>query len=78
VLDGAVSYNVAGNSGYYGDVTNSYVELRWQRRAYEFGFYYSPYTGIGGIRVKLNDFGFRGTGLPFVPYEPTTGVVLGP
>ncbi len=78
VLDGAVSYNVAGGSGYYGDVTNSYVELRWQRRAYEVGFYYSPYTGIGGIKFKLNDFGFRGPGLPFVPYEPSTGVVLGP
>jgi lipopolysaccharide export system protein LptA len=78
VFDGAVSYNVAGNSGYYGDVTNSYVELRWQRRAYEVGLFYSPYTGIGGIRMKLNDFGFRGPGLPFVPYEPSTGVVLGP
>jgi hypothetical protein len=78
VLDGAVSYNVAGNSGYYGDVTNSYVELRWQRRAYEIGAYYSPYTGIGGFRVRLNDFGFRGPGLPFVPYEPATGVITGP
>ena len=78
VLDGAISYNVAGNSGYYGDVTNSYFELRWQRRAYEFGAYYSPYTGIGGIRIRLNDFGFRGPGVPFVPYEPSTGVVQGP
>lgn len=78
VLDGAISYNVAGNSGYYGDVTSSYVELRWQRRAYEFGAYYSPYTGIGGIRIRLNDFGFRGPGVPFVPYEPSTGVVQGP
>jgi hypothetical protein len=46
------------------------VELRWQRRAYEFAIYYSPYEQIGGIRVKLNDFNFSGTGLPFVPYTP--------
>ena len=26
---------------------------------------------VGGVRVKLNDFNYRGTGLPFVPYTPT-------
>jgi hypothetical protein len=25
---------------------------------------------LGGIRVRLNDFNFKGPGLPFVPYEP--------
>jgi len=48
------------------------VELRWQRRAYELAVYYSPYQGIGGVRVKLNDFNFKGTGLPFVPYTPAS------
>ncbi|MGA1085113.1 MAG: DUF3769 domain-containing protein, partial [Vulcanococcus sp.] len=41
------------------------------RRGYEFAIYYSPYEQVGGIRVKLNDFNYRGTGLPFVPYTPT-------
>jgi hypothetical protein len=40
--------------------------------------FYSPYTGIGGLRLKLNDFRFKGPGLPFVPYEANTGVVQGP
>ena len=30
-----------------------------------------PYEGIGGVRFRLNDFAFTGTGVPFVPYTPT-------
>ena len=30
------------------------------------------------LRLKLNDFRFQGPGLPFVPYEASTGVVQGP
>lgn len=70
MFSGGVGINVDPNSEFYGDVLDSYVELRWQRRAYELAIYYSPYQGIGGVRVKLNDFNFRGTGLPFVPYSP--------
>ena len=70
VFSGGVGFNVDGRSGNYGEITNSYIELRWQRRAYQLGFFYSPYNGLGGIRVKLNDFNFKGPGLPFVPYEP--------
>ena len=70
LLSGGIGINVDGNSGFYGDVTNSYVELRWQRRAYDIGIYYSPYEQLGGIRVRLNDFNFQGTGTPFVPYNP--------
>jgi len=73
LLNGGVEYNVSGSSGEYGKTTNSYVELRWQRRAYDIGAYYSPYTGIGGLRIRLNDFGFRGPGVPFVPWEPRRG-----
>jgi hypothetical protein len=29
--------------------------------------YYSPYDRIGGIRIRLNDFNFSGSGTPFVP-----------
>jgi Protein of unknown function (DUF3769) len=72
VFSGGIGLNVDPNSPYFGDTTNSYVELRWQRRAYELAVYYSPYEQIAGIRVKLNDFNFTGTGLPFVPYNPTT------
>ena len=31
--------------------------------------YFNPYEGIGGIRFRLNDFDFGGTGVPFVPYN---------
>ena len=70
MFSGGIGINVDPNSEFFGDVLDSYVELRWQRRAYELAIYYSPYQGIGGVRVKLNDFNFRGTGLPFVPYTP--------
>jgi hypothetical protein len=69
VFSGGIGYNVDPNSPNYGEITNSYLEFRWQRRSYEIGVFYSPYDGLGGLRVKLNDFNFGGTGLPFVPYS---------
>lgn len=69
VFSGGIGYNVDPNSPNYGEITNSYLEFRWQRRSYEIGIFYSPYDGLGGLRVKLNDFNFGGTGLPFVPYS---------
>ncbi|MFZ9148944.1 DUF3769 domain-containing protein [Vulcanococcus sp.] len=71
LISGAIGFNVDPNSGYYGDITGSYAELIWQRRGYEFAIYYSPYEQVGGIRIRLNDFNYQGTGLPFVPYTPT-------
>jgi len=71
IINAGVAVNVNPNSTYYGNVINSNVELRWQRRSYDFGFYYNPYEGIGGFRFRLNDFNFTGTGVPFVPYSPT-------
>jgi hypothetical protein len=65
-----LGYNVDPSSPYFGYTTNAYGELRWQRRGYEFAIYYSPYEQVGGIRVKLNDFNFNGTGVPFVPTKP--------
>ena len=70
VFSGGIGLNVDPHSAYYGNTTNSYVELRWQRRAYELAIYYSPYEQLGGIRVRLNDFNYSGTGIPFVPYNP--------
>jgi len=70
LFSGGIGFNVDPKSTNYGDVTGSYVELRWQRRAYEIGIYYSPYEGLGGVRVKLHDFNFSGPGLPFVPHNP--------
>jgi len=70
VFSGGVGFNVDGRSGNYGEVTNSFIEFRWQRRSYQLGVFYSPYNGLGGIRVRLNDFNFKGPGLPFVPYQP--------
>jgi hypothetical protein len=70
VFSGGLGLNVDPGSEFYGEVTGSYLELRWQRRSYEIGVYYSPYDGLGGVRVKLNDFNFRGPGLPYVPLDP--------
>jgi len=67
VLEAGATFNIDNDSQFYGDVSYSYVELKLQRRSYELGVYYSPYDGIGGIRVKLNDFNFNGSGTPFVP-----------
>ena len=78
VFSGGIGFNVDPNSGFYGDVTGSYLELRWQRRSYEVGVYYSPYDGLGGIRVRLNDFNFQGPGTPFIPYHPTQGALRRP
>jgi len=67
VLEAGATFNIDDGSEFYGDASYSYVELKLQRRSYEVGVYYSPYDGIGGIRVKLNDFNFTGSGTPFVP-----------
>jgi hypothetical protein len=66
-----VNLNVDPGSAYYGEVIDSNFELRWQRRSYDIGLYFNPYEGIGGVRFRLNDFDFKGTGVPFVPYAPT-------
>ena len=71
VLSTGVSYNVDPGSKFYGSTVNSNIELRWQRRSYDVGVYFNPYKGIGGVRFRLNDFDFKGTGVPFVPYTPT-------
>ena len=69
ILNAGVALNVDPASEFYGNVINSNIELRWQRRSYDFGFYYNPYQGIGGFRFRLNDFNFTGTGRPFIPYS---------
>ena len=71
VLNAGIGLNVDPASEYYGDVIDSNIELRWQKRSYDFGFYFNPYEGIGGFRFRLHDFDFKGTGVPFVPYTPT-------
>ena len=71
VLNAGIGVNVDPASEYYGDVIESNIELLWQRRSYDVGFYVNPYEGIGGFRFRLHDFDFSGTGVPFVPYTPT-------
>jgi lipopolysaccharide export system protein LptA len=77
VVEGGLQFNIDPNSEFYGDTAYGYVEVKLQRRSYEIGIYYSPYDGIGGIRLKLNDFNFTGTGTPFVP-RPTGAREAGP
>ncbi len=69
VFNGGVEYNIDGGSDYYGKSINSNFELRWQRRSYDIGIFYSPEKGMGGISFHLNDFDFTGTGVPFLPYK---------
>ena len=64
-----MNFNLDPGSAQYGDIINSNIEVRWQRRSYDLGVYFNPYEGIGGLRFRLNDFDFRGRGVPFVPYE---------
>ncbi|HGY5545551.1 MAG TPA: DUF3769 domain-containing protein [Prochlorococcus sp.] len=70
VVNAGIDLNIDAASPSYGDVINSNIEVIWRRRSYDFGFYYNPYKGIGGVRFRLNDFNFNGTGVPFVPYTP--------
>ncbi len=69
LFNAGFEYNIDPASDYYGDVINSNIELRLQRRAYDFGIYFNPYKKIGGFRIRLNDFDFNGTGVPFLPSE---------
>lgn len=74
LFNAGVALNVDPGSEFYGNVINSNLELRWQRRSYDVGIYYNPYEGIAGFRVRLNDFNFTGTGVPFIPYTPTNSI----
>ena len=71
VLNTGFEFNIDGGSNYYGQAINSNIELRWQRRSYDLGLFYNPARGIGGISFHLNDFNFKGTGIPFMPYTPS-------
>ena len=76
VLEAGATYNIDPGSIYNGDVSYSYLEVKLQRRSYEFGIYYSPYDGIGGIRIKLNDFNFDGSGTPFIPTTASSSIPI--
>ena len=70
VLNTGMELNIDSGSKYFGKAINSKIELQWQRRSYDFALFYRPYQGIGGLVVRLNEFDFDGTGVPFVPYSP--------
>ncbi|MEB3193807.1 MAG: DUF3769 domain-containing protein [Cyanobacteriota bacterium] len=78
VFSGGVGLNVDPNSTNFGEVLQSYLELRWQRRSFDFGVFFSPYDGLGGVRVRLHDFNFSGPGTPFVPYTPAQQTLMRP
>jgi hypothetical protein len=78
VFNGGVGFNVDPGSSNYGEITGSYIEVRWQRRSYDIGVFYSPYDGLGGVRVRLNDFNFNGPGVPFVPITPSQQMLQRP
>ncbi len=66
VLNSGIEYNIDGGSKYYGKEINSRFELRWQKRTYDLALFYSPHKGVGGLTIRLHDFSFDGTGIPFV------------
>jgi lipopolysaccharide export system protein LptA len=72
VLEAGATYNIDPGSIYNGEASYSYLEVKLQRRSYELGIYFSPYDGIGGVRIKLNDFNFDGSGAPFMPTSATS------
>jgi len=76
VLEAGVTYNIDPNSEFNGTSSYSYLEVKLQRRSYELGLYYSPYDGIGGVRIKLNDFNFDGSGTPFMPTAATSSIPI--
>ena len=43
VINAGLGLNIDPGSEFYGDVIDSNIELRWQRRSYDFGFYFNPY-----------------------------------
>ncbi|BEV35605.1 DUF3769 domain-containing protein [Synechococcus sp. M16CYN] len=71
ILSTWINVNIDPGSQYYGKIIDSDLELRWQRRSYDIGAYFNPYEGTSGVRFRLNDFNFKGTGVPFIPYYPT-------
>ncbi len=48
--------NLDSYSDDYGDFINSKISLSWQRRAYEFAFFYQPHNQSGGISFTLYGF----------------------
>jgi hypothetical protein len=74
VLEGGATVNIDDDSGFGGEISNSYVELKLLQRSYELGIFYSPFAGTAGIRVRFNDFSFGGSGTPFVPQPAPGGV----
>lgn len=71
LLSTSMSYNIDGRSEKYGNRVDSIFELKWQRRAYSLGLFYSPERKLGGLQISINGFDWRGTGTPFIPYTPS-------
>jgi len=67
LLSTSISYNIDGRSERYSKIVDSTFELRWQRRAYNLGLFYSPERKLGGLQIRINGFDWRGTGTPFSP-----------
>ncbi|MXX08112.1 MAG: DUF3769 domain-containing protein [Synechococcus sp. SB0667_bin_8] len=72
LLSTSMSYNIDRGSEKYGNRIDSIFELKWQRRAYGLGLFYSPERKLGGLQISINGFDWRGTGTPFIPYTPSS------
>ena len=72
LLSTNMSYNLDGQSDIYGNRVDSIFELKWQRRAYSLGLFYSPERKVGGLQIHINGFDWSGTGIPFSPYTPSS------
>ena len=67
ILSLDLSYNIDRGSENYGKRVDSLFQLKWQRRVYELSAFYAPERKVGGLQIRLNDFDWSGTGIPFMP-----------
>ena len=71
-----IEFNIDKESYNYGKSLNSQVGLMLQRRSYEFGLFYRPDQGAGGIMFNLNGFNFNGSGQPFMNNKISESPIL--
>ena len=64
-LNYSTDYNLDINSENYKEFFNNRIELLWNKRAYNLGFYYNSDNQRGGIKFNIYSFDFKGSGKNF-------------
>ncbi len=50
--------NIDNDSENHGEYYDTKLGILWHKRAYEFGVYYHPDNGAGGLYFRINGFNF--------------------